>query len=160
MSNLGEGGRFNLRVVQGGRDDRRDVGQRRRVVIVVDDEETSRELLGSVVKRLGCPRLEVHGFAAPADALSFARERRIDLGLIDLHLGVGQMDGLELVNRIRRETPSGEGFSAILITADTEPMVVYEATRRNVAVVMEKAVDLYRLALRCCALLGIPPPEE
>jgi len=156
---LGEGGRFNLRVVQGGRTVQGPVGEQRRDVMIVDDEEISRELLASVIKRLDCPFVKVHEFADPGAALSFAQDHPVDLGLIDLHLGSDQMDGLQLVDRIRGETPYGGGFSAILITADTEPMVVYEATRHGVEAVMEKAVNLYELALRCCALLRLPPPE-
>jgi CheY-like chemotaxis protein len=159
-SALGEGGRFNLRVVEGGRSGRDSDDERRRLVMVVDDEEISRELLATVVKQLDYPFIQVHEFAEPAAALSFARDHAVDLGLIDLHLGRDSMDGLELVVRIRRGTANGADFSAILITADTEPMVIYEATRHGVAAVMEKAVNLYELALRCCALLRIPPPKD
>ena len=157
---LKEGDRVNLRVIQGGRSGRPRRLDERRIAIVVDDEELSRELLGSVLKRINSPLVEIHEFADPGSALSFAHGREVDLALIDLHLGAGQMNGLELVDRIRAETPAGDRFSAILITADTEPMIVYEAMLHHVAVVMEKAVNLYRLALHCCALLRIPPPRE
>jgi CheY-like chemotaxis protein len=160
MHNLREGGRFHLRVVQGGLSGRGAGPGERRQVIVVDDEETSRELFTLVLKQLDCPLLDVRQFAEPVAALSYAREHDVDLGLIDFHLGRDQMDGLQLVDRIRSETPGGPGFSAILITADTEPTIVDEATRHNVAAVMGKAVDLYELAQRCCALLRLPPPPN
>ncbi len=158
-----ERARFDLRVLAGGRtgsaapaDDERDA--RIRHVLVVDDDPLSRGLYETVLCRLVGDALQVHAFADPAQALAFARPHRIELAVVDLHLGAGQMTGLALIERLRTESPAGDRLSAILVTADTEPMVIYEATRQGVPLVLEKAVDLHRFMLRCAALLDIDLP--
>ena len=131
----------------------------RRDVIVVDDDPVSLQLFESLLARLDPKAIAVHCFADPRLALSFAIHHPVALALVDMHFGQGAMTGLDLIERMRRGAPNGEQMAVILVTADPEPMVVYEATRRAVPVVLQKAVNLHRLLLRCCALLEISPPE-
>jgi CheY-like chemotaxis protein len=156
--------RFHLRVLTGGRtepaapgEDGRAEGARH--VLVVDDDSLSRGLYETVLRRLvgDGDALQVHAFGDPEQALAFARLHPVELAVVDLHLGTVKMPGLALLERLRSESPAGDRLSAILVTADTEPMVVYEATRQGVSLVLEKAVDLHRFMLRCAALLDIAP---
>ncbi len=125
---------------------------------MVDDDPLSRDLFETVLRRLDPDTIKVHAFDDPQLALAFATSHRVELAVVDLHLGPGRMNGLALIERLRALSSLGERLSVILVTADTEPMVIYEATRLGVPLVLEKAVDLHKFLLRCCALLDIDPP--
>jgi DNA-binding response OmpR family regulator len=80
-------------------------------VLVVDDEHALRRLLRLYLEREGYAVLEA---GDGLDALSTFRRGGIDLALVDVMLP--ELDGFELVRRIRRES----GVPIILITARGE----------------------------------------
>jgi CheY-like chemotaxis protein len=131
---------------------------RTRHVAVIDDDPLGCQLVATVIGRLDPKRVVVHGFGGPDEALEAARHQRFDLVISDLHLGARQISGLTLIAQMRSQGIDGSALQAILVTADLEPRVTFEAARQQVPIVLEKSLDLHRLALRCCALLDLRPP--
>jgi DNA-binding response OmpR family regulator len=80
-------------------------------LLVVDDEHALRRLLRLYLEREGYTVLEADD---GLDALSIMRRGGVDLALVDVMLP--ELDGFELVRRIRRES----GVPIILITARGE----------------------------------------
>ncbi|MCW5828911.1 MAG: sigma-54-dependent Fis family transcriptional regulator [Deltaproteobacteria bacterium] len=78
-------------------------------ILVVDDEENIRIMLGAVLKKQG---YEVDAVANGADALDALRKRPYDLIISDFRMP--QMDGLEMLRRIRDERIRA---TVIMITA-------------------------------------------
>ncbi len=79
----------------------------RRSVLYVEDDPTLRGILTDMLRTSS--ELEVVGsVATPAEALAIAREHRIDVALLDLALGEGEITGIELGIRVRelRRTPA------------------------------------------------------
>ena len=79
-----------------------------RPILVVDDSPFFRELVQDVLKPLG---LEFSAAANGVEALELIRRERPSLVLLDLNLP--QMDGYELIRRIRREA----GLSKVRLLA-------------------------------------------
>ncbi len=76
----------------------------RRSVLYVEDDPTLRGILTDMLRTSS--ELEVVGsVATPAEALAIAREHRIDVALLDLALGEGEITGIELGIRIRELRP-------------------------------------------------------
>lgn len=78
--------------------------------LIVDDEPDARELLRRLMHEQGC---EVAVASSAAEALQALVARRFDLLLTDI--GMPEMDGYELLERLRTETPAKP--VAIAVTA-------------------------------------------
>lgn len=75
-----------------------------RSVLYVEDDPTLRGILTELLR--SAPDLEVVGsVATSAEALTIAREQRIDVALLDLALGPDELTGIELGIRIRELRP-------------------------------------------------------
>src|SRR5690606_29621633 len=79
--------------------DRRTATSDDHLIYVVDDEADIRSLL---VDTLGTYRFRAEGFATASDALTALELRRP--GVVVLDLGLPDMDGMDLINRIRART--------------------------------------------------------
>ncbi len=79
--------------------DRRTATSDDHLIYVVDDEADIRSLL---VDTLGTYRFRAEGFATASDALTALELRRPDVVVLDL--GLPDMDGMDLINRIRART--------------------------------------------------------
>jgi two-component system, NarL family, response regulator DesR len=76
----------------------------RRSVLYVEDDPTLRGILTEMLRT--STELQVVGsVATSAEALEIAREHRIDVALLDLALGDGELTGIELGIRIRELRP-------------------------------------------------------
>ncbi len=103
-------------------------------ILYLDDEET---VARSVSKRLSQLNYVVETFNDPAAALKRVEEgERIDLLMTDLTMP--NMDGLELVNRIRKLRPD---LPVVLLTGYGDPRINDEASKAGVAVVLRKPVS-------------------
>ncbi|HJQ57506.1 MAG TPA: response regulator [Vineibacter sp.] len=70
------------------------------VVLVVDDEPAIRRLLGTTLKANDHRTIEA---ATAAEALAMLRHHHVDLVLLDL--GLPDIDGMDLIARVRRDNP-------------------------------------------------------
>lgn len=75
-----------------------------RSVLYVEDDPTLRGILTDMLS--GSSELQVVGaVGTSAEALTIARDRRVDVALLDLALGEGELTGIELGIRIRELRP-------------------------------------------------------
>lgn len=75
-----------------------------RSVLYVEDDPTLRGILTEMLR--GAPEFDViASVATSAEALEIAREQRVDVALLDLALGDGELTGIELGIRIRELRP-------------------------------------------------------
>jgi PAS domain S-box-containing protein len=82
-------------------------------VLLVDDEADARELVGRILRDCNCA---VQAAASAAEALALARAGRYDLLVSDI--GMPDVDGFELLSRIRALGPArGGAVPAIALTA-------------------------------------------
>ncbi|WP_154668179.1 ATP-binding protein [Pseudoduganella violaceinigra] len=82
-------------------------------VLLVDDEADARELIGSILRDCNC---QVQAAANAAEALALARCGNYDLLVSDI--GMPDVDGFELLSRIRALGPArGGAVAAIALTA-------------------------------------------
>ena len=72
-------------------------------LLFVDDEE---EFVHYMTKRLVRHELEVHAYTNPVEALDRTEGRTFDVGLLDLMMP--EMDGEELLNRLKQRDPTIE----------------------------------------------------
>jgi len=72
-------------------------------LLFVDDEE---EFVNYMTKRLQRHDFEVHAYTDPVEALAQSEGRNFDVGLLDLKMP--EMDGEELLNRLKRRDPTIE----------------------------------------------------
>ncbi|KQZ44148.1 histidine kinase [Duganella sp. Root1480D1] len=86
-------------------------------VLLVDDEADARELIGRILRDCNC---EVQSAASAAEAIALARGSRYDLLVSDI--GMPDVDGFELLSRIRALGPArGGALPAIALTAFARP---------------------------------------
>jgi DNA-binding NtrC family response regulator len=72
-------------------------------LLFVDDEE---EFVNYMTKRLERQELEVHAYTNPVEALEKTEGQAYDVGLLDLMMP--EMDGEELLNRLKERDPTME----------------------------------------------------
>ncbi len=82
-------------------------------VLLVDDEPDARELVSRILRDCNC---EVQAAASAAEALALARAGRYDLLVSDI--GMPDIDGFELLSRVRALGPArGGALPAVALTA-------------------------------------------
>jgi DNA-binding response OmpR family regulator len=122
-------------------------------ILVVDDES---EVLLYLFDLLSEEGYRVDGFSSAIDALRTIARRTPDLVLADL--GMPEMDGLELLERIKRLAPRTR---VILLGAAPEETMRREALARGGEEVLEKALEgeaLLRVVRRL--LEGVNPQDR
>jgi len=77
-------------------------------ILLVDDEE---EFVNYMKKRLERHEFEVHAYTNPVEALQRTEGKSYDVGLLDLKMP--EMDGEELLNRLKARDP---GIEIIILT--------------------------------------------
>ena len=110
-------------------------------VLIVDDEQDIRDLVAGV--------LEDEGYAARAAgdsdaALDAIRDRRPSLVLLDVWLQGSRLDGLELLDEIKRRDPS---IPVLVISGHGNLDTAVAAVRRGAADFIEKPFEAERLLL-------------
>jgi DNA-binding NtrC family response regulator len=116
-----------------------DAAARRRRLLVVDDEETQREMLHSILERAG---YEVSTAAHGVEALERLEAGQFDLVLSDQRMP--QMDGLELLRRIRAHDPE---LPVVLMTAYGSVSTAVEAMKLGAADYLTKPFERDELLL-------------
>jgi len=110
-------------------------------VLIVDDEQDIRELVAGV--------LEDEGYGARTaansdDALAAIRERRPSLVLLDVWLQGSKLDGLDLLDEIKRRDPS---IPVLVISGHGNLDTAVAAIRRGATDFIEKPFEAERLLL-------------
>ncbi|NIJ18413.1 two-component system nitrogen regulation response regulator NtrX [Sphingomonas naasensis] len=110
-------------------------------ILVVDDERDIRELVAGVLEDEG---YATRGAADSDSALEAIAERRPSLVLLDVWLQGSRLDGLELLDEIKRRDPS---IPVLVISGHGNIDTAVAAIRRGAADFIEKPFEAERLLL-------------
>lgn len=115
--------------------------------LVVEDHPDSLELLSFVLKSLGYSVLEARN---GKDALRLATTRQFDLLVTDL--GLPEMDGFELVERIRAVSQDENNPKIVMLTAYDPADCAAQAAKAGCDLVLSKPIDIQKFK----RLIGSP----
>ncbi|MBX3593913.1 sigma-54 dependent transcriptional regulator [Sphingomonas sp.] len=110
-------------------------------ILVVDDESDIRELVAGVLEDEG---YETRGAADSDAALEAIAERRPSLVLLDVWLQGSRLDGLDLLDEIKRRDPS---IPVLVISGHGNLDTAVAAIRRGASDFIEKPFEAERLLL-------------
>jgi two-component system nitrogen regulation response regulator NtrX len=110
-------------------------------VLVVDDEQDIRELVAGVLEDEG---YQARSAANSDAALAALAERRPSLVLLDVWLQGSKLDGLELLDEIKRRDPT---LPVLVISGHGNLDTAVAAVRRGAADFIEKPFEAERLLL-------------
>jgi putative two-component system response regulator len=119
-------------------------------VLIVDDTEINLQVLGNLVKRLA--HTEAHIFSDPVLALEFARHTPVDMAIIDFMMP--SMNGLEFMGHFR-QIPSVHSVPVLMVTANDERAVRYQALETGADDFLAKPVDPLEFLARAKNLLKL-----
>ena len=122
---------------------------RARRILIVDDEEANVILLRTVLEREGYR--DIHGLTDPAGALGAFVTLQPDLVLLDLMMP--DVDGYQLLEAFRRQTPPGDYRPVLVLTADATTSARRRALARGAKDFVSKPFDVVEVALRIANLL-------
>lgn len=106
-------------------------------VVIIDDEASILELMSKVCKSLGH---EVIGSQSGAEGLAFIRQHRPELLIVDLR--IGDMNGLQIIQHCRTESPS---TAIIMVTGHGSVETAVEAMRLGAFDYLTKPFELHDL---------------
>jgi EAL domain-containing protein (putative c-di-GMP-specific phosphodiesterase class I) len=121
----------------------------RETVLVVDDNPSNVRLLERILARSG--NIEVATCLEAGEAFNAFVASEPDLVLLDLHMP--QMDGLEVMARIRAAVPDGEFLPVIVVTADASRVARDRVLAAGAADFLTKPFDYTEVTLRVRNLL-------
>jgi DNA-binding NtrC family response regulator len=102
-------------------------------LLFVDDEE---DFVKYVTKRLKPHDFEVHAFTNPVQALQETDGESFDVGLLDLKMP--DMDGEELLNRLKKRDP---GMEIIILTGHGTIESAFRSAQRGAYEYLQKPCD-------------------
>src|SRR5690349_4127361 len=108
-------------------------------ILVVDDERDIRELVAGVLEDEG---YSTRGAANSDEALEAIAERRPSLVLLDVWLHGSRLDGLEILDEIKRRDPS---IPVLVISGHGNLDTAVAAIRRGASDFIEKPFEAERL---------------
>ncbi|HWU96578.1 MAG TPA: response regulator, partial [Sphingomonas sp.] len=108
-------------------------------ILVVDDERDIRELVAGVLEDEG---YATRGAANSDEALEAIAERRPSLVLLDVWLHGSRLDGLEILDEIKRRDPS---IPVLVISGHGNLDTAVAAIRRGASDFIEKPFEAERL---------------
>ncbi len=124
-------------------------------VLVVDDDQDARELIQRVLSECGAATRTASG---ALEALAEIERERPDVLVSDI--GMPELDGYELLRRVRRGQASGDGrIPAIALTAFARPEDRARALRAGFLLHMPKPVEPSELVAGVASALGRIPVE-
>lgn len=119
-----------------------------RLVLVVDDDQLNRELMETVLKRVG---YETRSAFGGNQALTLVKTERPDLILLDARMG--DMDGFEVCSRLKSD-PATSTIPVIILTASNLASDVRRAEEVNADAYYHKPDGWQGLMERVKALIG------
>src|SRR3970282_1377405 len=117
----------------------------RNTVMVGDDHADARELLTHVMQRRD-DGLRVESFGLPSQAVGWAARNAADLVLLDFMMP--EMDGISLVE-VLRALPGYEHVPIVMLTANDNRKVRYEALDAGATDFLVKPIDVRECTARC-----------
>ncbi|MCX5711695.1 MAG: response regulator [Candidatus Omnitrophica bacterium] len=120
------------------------------VILVIDDEAPVRRLISKVLMKEG---YDVLTAAGGEEAISIAKEKKIDLAMVDM-----KMPGIDGIETIRRIKEINMGVAFVIITAFAEMSTLKDAAALGVFDYITKPFDLdYLKHLTKHILIGVKP---
>jgi CheY-like chemotaxis protein len=113
------------------------VRRARGTILIVEDHPDSREMLSLLFSSLGYTVLEAYD---GHEALRIVQDTDLDLIITDL--GLPEMDGLELVRRVRAGTNDSGALKIVLLTAYDRKDCLLPALQAGCDLVVGKPIDL------------------
>jgi signal transduction histidine kinase len=120
-------------------------------VVVVDDDRASLALCEQILSASG--QRNVLLFEDPATALESIDPRMIDLLIVDLQMP--EIDGLELLQRIREGVPEDDFVPVLVVTSDPSSETRRRALAFGADDFLTKPIDLVEMSLRVRHLLRL-----
>ena len=106
-------------------------------ILVVDDEADFREIFSEIIRKMGYQAwIAQNGI----EALEVTQQIKVDIALVDFQMP--GMDGIELLRRMKKESPSTE---VILITGHESVNFVSEAVKQGAYDYIIKPANLEKL---------------
>jgi DNA-binding response OmpR family regulator len=118
-----------------------------RLVLVADDDEDVLSLVTTVLERAGH---EVIAARDGAEALALAQQRRPDLAVLDV--AMPQLDGLEVLRRLRRSRETAE-VPVVLLSARAQESDVVLGYETGASAYVRKPFSPRELSERVAGLL-------
>lgn len=118
-------------------------------VLIADDHDANVVLLERILAHAGVTR--VHTTTDPARVLELYRREQPDIVLLDLHMP--GMDGIAVMDAIRRSTPPGRYVPVVVLTADATPQARNRVLDAGANDFLTKPVDRTEVVLRVRNLL-------
>lgn len=110
-------------------------------ILIVDDVSSLRDLLKAYLRRLGFQNIsEADDGQNALDALWLAHNSRVPFELVISDWNMPNMDGLELLKRVR-QVPDWKTLPFLLLTTESEKDKVLEAVKADVSNYIIKPVD-------------------
>ncbi len=125
------------------------------LVLAVDDNAVNLALLERLLAKI--PEVEVVALEDPQLALAWCEEHRPDLVLLDYMMP--QLDGLTFLQRLLA-MPEHHDVAVIMITADTERQVRYQALELGARDFLNKPIDRIELTMRVRNQLALVDAER
>lgn len=119
-------------------------------ILVVDDNALSRKLLGDV---LGAEGYNVRDAASGAEAFSAIAEEQPDLILLDIMMP--EMDGFEVVRRLRADTAT-RTIPLVIVTALDDEGSRARLAAAGINAVLTKPIDRWELRSMLLRVLAKP----
>ncbi|MEI8170458.1 MAG: HD domain-containing phosphohydrolase [Rhodoferax sp.] len=117
-------------------------------VLIVDDTEINLILFGALVRKLGTS--ESKTFLSSTEGLAWAQANDPDLIIVDYMMPV--LDGIEFIRQLR-ETPGKESVPILMITANDQKQVRYQALEVGATDFLTKPVDKVEFLARANNML-------
>ncbi len=118
-------------------------------ILIVDDQAANVALLEQILSRNGFSR--VVSTTDPTAALELFQARRPDIVLLDLHMP--ELDGFQIMARIREELPDDVFVPILVLTADPAPEVKKDALSGGANDFLMKPFNYHEAILRIRNLL-------
>ena len=99
-------------------------------ILIVDDSSTMRRIIGNVVQQLGVPKDDFDEAEDGVVAWKLLQEKKYDVILTDWNMP--NMNGLELVKKIRSEGSSHKTTPTVMITTEGGKSEVITALKAGI----------------------------